>query len=180
MAGLLKSGQWIITLLSGGAALALLIFFGSREFTRVLDGWAWQNAQESTATVQNVVPIPEGGSGNIAFGKPGKNDGLLVAYRYPVGDRELSAQLKMSAAEKNAAGGEPPATFLVYYQPGDPGKHVAHVDPRPRFWQAAQRMGIVLALSVVALITAIFLLRNYGRSERTVAAAPDKLDWPQA
>jgi hypothetical protein len=159
--------------------LALLILFGTREFTRFLDGWAWQDAQESTATVESVVVVPGPGSRSITFGKPGENDGVLVGYKYPAGDKTFTSQFKMSAAERRTAGGEPPATFQVYYQPADPLKHVAHEDPRPKFRQAAQRMAIVAVLTVVALVTAIFLLRGYGRSERQVAPAPEKLEWPK-
>ena len=174
--GLFGKGRFLPATISGGLVFGLLCLFIPNQLTKLLDGMPWRSAVETTATVRSVA-VAHGDQRKVVFGAPA--NAYHIGYDFTVGDKQLSSQVKISAAALKAAGyDEKLQEFPLYYQPGDPLRHVAFNDPRPQFWEAANRMGMMAGLCVLAALAVMTFTYFYRPNQPESESVPDKLNWP--
>lgn len=171
------AGRFVPALISGTMALALLCLFIPREFERLMDGLPWRNAIETTATVQSVFPAGAEPGTKVKLGEPAK--AFQLGYVFTAGDKQLSSHVTISKKTLEAAGyDEKLSEFPLFYQPGDPLRHVAFDDPRPPFWSAAKRAGTMVGICAAAALVVMIFTFFYRRTPPAAPQMPDKLNWP--
>ncbi|MDX1947767.1 MAG: hypothetical protein SFU86_20385 [Pirellulaceae bacterium] len=171
------AGRFVPALFSGGLALALLCLFVPREFDRLMNGLPWRNAIETTATVQSVLPASAEPGTRVKLGEPAK--AFQLGYVFTADGQQLASHFTVSREKLAAAGLDEKLTeFPLFYQPGDPLRHVAFDDPRPPFWSAAQRAGTMVGICALAALGVMIFTFFYRPTLPAARAMPDKLNWP--